>query len=315
MIDMLLDIGQSSARARLVHRGDVVGEVDDLPGFVSGSDVCSVIGTLIGVAADRLGAAKIDRVGAGCSGLFGAVPALGPLAAALGEAHSTRLVRVADDGVTAFLGALDGSPGAMVAAGTGIVALAYGPKGAARADGVGAMLGDNGSGWWIGRAGIIAALSAHDGRAGGSASLLAAAASRYGPVELMPTVIATSANPIAATAAFAKDVADTARAGDTVAQSIWHEAAGYIADALTAVADRAGLGEDVTWCTTGRVALSRDLLEPVLSDQMIGHFPAARWAAPVASPLEGVQHLLELDSLDDLGHMAAEHRLEGLEPR
>lgn len=310
MIDMLLDVGQTSARARLVLSGEVAGEVDDLPGFVSGGDVCTAIENSIGIAADELGAPKIDRVAAGCSGLFGAVPDIGQLGAALNAAHTSTVLRVADDGVSAFLGALDGAPGAMVAAGTGIVALAFGPAGATRADGVGAMLGDNGSGWWIGRAGIVAALSAADGRAGGSGRLLDAAVARFGPVSAMPTLIATSTSPIAATASFAIDVADAARTGDPVARRIWHEAAGYIGDAIVAVASRAELGDDLRWCTAGRVALSRDLLEPVLSERILARFPNARWTAPVAGPFEGLAHLLQLDSLTDFGRMAAEYRHE-----
>ncbi|MBF4616225.1 N-acetylglucosamine kinase [Curtobacterium sp. VKM Ac-1376] len=310
MIDMLLDVGQTSARARLVLSGEVVGEVDDLPGFVSGSDICQAIEASIATAADELGAPKIDRVAAGCSGLFGAVPDITRLGQALNAGHATRVLRLADDGVSAFLGALDGAPGAMVAAGTGIVALAFGPAGATRADGVGAMLGDNGSGWWIGRAGIVAALSAADGRAGGSPRLLDAAVRRYGPVEVMPTVIASSGTPIATTAAFAIDVADAARTGDPVARQIWHDAAGYIGDAIVAVASRAELGDDLRWCTAGRVALSRDLLEPVLSERILAKFPNAQWTAPVATPFEGLAHLLHLDTLTDFGHMAAEYRHE-----
>ena len=170
------------------------------------------------------------------------------------------------------------------------------------------MLGDNGSGWWIGRAGIIAALSEADGRPNGSPHLLDAAVQRYGPVGTMPSTIATSGSPIAATAAFAIDVAVAARAGDPVAQQIWRDAALHIADAITAVATRSGLTDDWVWCTVGRVALSRDLLEPTLSDRLRQRFPGAQWVAPVASPLEGIQHLLRLGSLQNFGPTVAEYR-------
>ncbi len=308
MIDMLLDIGQTSARARVMRNDQVVSETSDLPGIVSGGDVCTAIETSIRLAADALQVPRIERVAAGCSGLFGVVPSVRALGIALHEAHTTSLLRVADDGVTAFLGAFDGAPGAMVAAGTGIVALALGPTGAARADGAGAMLGDNGSGWWIGRAGLIAALSAADGRANGSKRLLDAATRRYGPVSVLPAAIARSGTPIAMTAAFAIDVAEAARIGDPIAQQIWQQAATYIADAITAVAARSGLNDDFHWCIAGRVALSRDLLEPTLSDRLREGFPRAQRSAPAAGPMEGIQHLLQLHTLHNLGLMAAEYR-------
>ena len=104
MTDLLIDIGQTSTRARLVLNDVVTGEVDDLPGFVSGGDVTATIATSIRLAADTLGASKFDRVGAGCSGLFGDVPSIDTLGKAVQNEYSTRLVRVADDGLTAFLG-------------------------------------------------------------------------------------------------------------------------------------------------------------------------------------------------------------------
>lgn len=308
MIDMLLDIGQTSGRARIVRNDRVVNQMSDLPGFVSGGDVCTAIETSIRLAADALQVPSIQRVAAGCSGLFGVVPSVQALGIALHEAHKTSLLRVADDGVTAFLGAFGGAPGAMVAAGTGIVALAVGPAGAARADGAGAMLGDNGSGWWIGRAGLIAALSAADGRVNGSQRLLDAATRRYGPMSSLPAAIASSGTPIAATAAFAIDVAEAARTGDRIAQQIWRDAATHIADAIIAVAARSGLTDDFNWCVVGRIALSRDLLEPTLSDRLLERFPRSQWTPPIAGPLEGIQLLLQLETLHDLGLMAAEYR-------
>jgi glucosamine kinase len=307
MIDMLLDVGQTSARARLVVNDEVVGEVEDLPGFVSGGDVRESIRASVVIAAGSLGAPCLDRVAAGCSGLFGVVPGIDVLGTSLHESHRVTSLRVADDGVTAFLGALGGRMGAMAAAGTGIVALAVGPSGAARADGVGAMLGDNGSGWWIGRAGLIAALSAADGRPVGSPVLLDAAVHRFGPISEMPIVIASSVSPIAATASFAIDVAAAARSGDAVAGRIWREAAGHIADAITAAASRAGLGPELNWSTVGRVALSRGLLEPALSTRLLERFPQAQWHAPIGDPLEGIRQFVHLTSLDDFGLMAAEY--------
>ena len=66
-----------------------------------------------------------------------------------------------------------------VAAGTGLIAIGTDLTRWRRADGWGHLLGDCGSGAWIGRAGLEAALRAYDGRPGGSAG---AAGPRRGDV-------------------------------------------------------------------------------------------------------------------------------------
>ena len=84
----------------------------------------------------------------------------------------------------AHAGALDGEPGVVLIAGTGVVALAIGADGALRtADGWGPWLGDEGGGAWIGAAGLRTALRAHDGR-GRSTTLLDAARARFGAGDL-----------------------------------------------------------------------------------------------------------------------------------
>ena len=73
-------------------------------------------------------------------------------------------VLLAHDSITSYLGALGERTGAVIAAGTGVVTLAVGATTTARVDGWGHLLGDAGSGFWIGRAGLDAVLRAHDGR-------------------------------------------------------------------------------------------------------------------------------------------------------
>lgn len=309
MLDLVLDVGQSSSRARLLHDGTAMVDFDRLPGFVSGADLIAVLLDLVERASDAFSVDSLDRVGIGSTGLFGAAPPAEHLGQQLHGRYGVSLLRVADDGVTAFLGALDGRQGALVAAGTGIVAFAWGPRGAARADGVGAMLGDNGSGWWIGRAGLIAAVSAADGREPASAALLEAAMARYGPLGMLPQQIATSMSPIGAVAAFAKDVADVARGGDEVAAGIWQTAGSHIADSLLAVAARAGLGKALRWSLLGNIALAIDLLEPNLSARILDQYPDACRVRPLTSPLDGVATLLDLPDTGDFHPMVSEFRV------
>ena len=74
-----------------------------------------------------------------------------------------REVEVVGDNVIAMEAAFAGLPGVVVMAGTGSIAFGRNPRGeTARAGGYGFAVSDEGSGHWIGRALIAAALRAHD---------------------------------------------------------------------------------------------------------------------------------------------------------
>ncbi len=78
--------------------------------------------------------------------------------------YSTALVRVHHDAFIAHYGALSGRPGILVTAGTGSIAFGINEEGQeTRAGGWGWMFGDEGSGWWIGRRAIQAALADWEG--------------------------------------------------------------------------------------------------------------------------------------------------------
>ncbi|MCA1845918.1 MAG: hypothetical protein LC792_22560, partial [Actinobacteria bacterium] len=68
-------------------------------------------------------------------------------------------------------------------------------------DGWGHLLGDAGSGFWVGRKGLDAALRAHDGRPGGSAHLARLVERDVGPLDRLPDLAARAgAGPVAAIA-------------------------------------------------------------------------------------------------------------------
>jgi N-acetylglucosamine kinase-like BadF-type ATPase len=73
---------------------------------------------------------------------------------------------VDEDAAAAQAGAFNGEPGAICIAGTGANCFGVNTQGArARADGLGPLLGDRGSGYWIGEAALRAVCRAHDGGA------------------------------------------------------------------------------------------------------------------------------------------------------
>lgn len=295
MADLAIDIGQSQARIRVVHRGHP-GEDLAIDGFAYGSDLLDTIAQIVGQTSERLGLSTISAVAVGSTGLYGCVPAVDDLQSRLRSSVGTRFVVVADDAVTAYLGARGDEDGIVVATGTGMVGLARGPMGVARVDGAGGMIGDDGSGWWIGRQGLIAAISAADGRWHASPALLARLESRFGPVGTFPAQLAAQTSPVAVVASFAKDVADAARDGDAISARIWEQAGSYIGGVIAAGASRAGLEDDAEWTLIGRLSAAIDLLMPGLDSRLAAMLPQSRHVSPIGEPLDGVSRLLTIDT-------------------
>ena len=181
---------------------------------------------------------SFDEVGLGVSGLTSDEADAGYLLAATAQ-HGVRAVHLAHDSITAYLGALGDDRGAVVASGTGVVTLAVGRTELARVDGWGYLLGDAGSGYWLGRAALDAVMRAHDGR--GDATALSAIALAEFP-DLEHAYIELQADPgrVGRIAAYARHVADAAAAGDAVALAIVSEAGRELAASVIAGLRRVG---------------------------------------------------------------------------
>ena len=111
-------------------------------------------------------AATSDTPAAVCVGAAGAMAApeeADRLARLLAEALPGCRVAVTSDAVIAHAGALGGAPGAVLAVGTGAVALGVDASGRrTTVDGWGPWLGDDGGGAWIGREALRAVLRARE---------------------------------------------------------------------------------------------------------------------------------------------------------
>jgi N-acetylglucosamine kinase-like BadF-type ATPase len=133
-------------------------------------------------------------------------------------------VAIVTDALIAHAGALNGSPGTILVAGTGSVAFGIDIHGdVKRADGWGIWLGDDGSGRWIGQEGIKSALRHYDGR-GPATTLSNALIDAAGPLDGLPAYVSGSVAPERVLATFAPLVLDHAAAGDAVASAIVVEA-------------------------------------------------------------------------------------------
>jgi len=162
-------------------------------------------------------------------------------------------------------------------------------------DGWGHLLGDAGSGFWVGRRGLNAALRAHDGRAGGSPMLARLVERDIGPLDRLPEMAARAgAGPVAAIASFTVQVAEAAAAGDDVARHIWRKAAAHLADSAVACARRLNPNSTtpiaVSWLG-GLFAVPDDLLLQPFLARIRATFPAADLMPPVGDALAGAARL------------------------
>ncbi|MFF7202847.1 N-acetylglucosamine kinase [Streptomyces sp. NPDC008141] len=238
---------------------------------------------------DRAGGGEVSAVAIGAAGmgtLGGQLRA--ELPAALGESLGIDRLALAADAVTAYAGALGQRPGAVVAAGTGLIALGTDLSAWQRADGWGHLLGDSGGGAWIGRAGLDAALRAHDGRRGGSVALLTAMESAFGPAQELPAQLYPRTDRPAVLASFAPEVARCAAGGDAVAADILARAAGHIAESASAVCPPAGVGAEAPQValTGGLLKMGDPLLVP-LRAELASQLPSAGQVAAAGDPLDG----------------------------
>jgi N-acetylglucosamine kinase-like BadF-type ATPase len=189
-------------------------------------------------------------VAVGSTGLTAEETDPGALRARVGA----RQVLMAHDSVTSYLGALGQEPGGVVAAGTGVVTLAVGATDVARVDGWGNLIGDAGSGYWIGRAALEAVMRAHDGR-GPSTALSAVVRDDFPDLEQAYIELQGDPGRVRRIAAYTRAVAELSDEGDPVAQGICADAAGELAWSVETGLQRVGQADrpDPVVCGMGGV--------------------------------------------------------------
>ncbi len=170
------------------------------------------------------------------------------------------------------------------------------PGGWRRADGWGHLLGDCGGGAWIGRAGLEAAMRAHDGRDGGSKPLLARLEAVFGPAAELPGKLYPRPDRPAVLASFAPEVGRCA-AEDPVAERILRDAARHIAEAAEAVCPR--LESSVVALTGGLFRMGAPLLTPV-REELAARLPGTRVTEAAGDPLDGALCVAAALATDEL---------------
>jgi glucosamine kinase len=197
-----------------------------------------VIAQLVRMASAQAGLR--EPVAALCAGLAGVGNEAERVAVqeALSAAGVARTVRIVSDGEIALHGAFGGRPGILLIAGTGSVAYGRGPDGRMeRCGGWGMFVGDEGSGYAIGRAGLMAALRSVDGREAETRMLprFLELLALDGPRGIPPWAGRAAKGDVAS---LARPVLELAAAGDAVAVRVVERQAEQLASHVIALAHR-----------------------------------------------------------------------------
>ena len=187
--------------------------------------------------------------------------------------------QVLNDVALAYRGAFPDGGGVLVLAGTGSMAMASGPAGLHRTGGWGDAYGDEGSAWWIGRAGMALASKQADGRVPDT-GFAAALSARLGlaqtadPFALIGWVMAQQfLRP--AIASVARHIDALAENGDATAVGILQAAAEELHQHMQTAARLAGLPDTARWACSGSVFNSRTIRQAL----------TAHWHQPPVTPV------------------------------
>ncbi len=194
-------------------------------------------------------------------------------------------VLVVNDALIALEAGVGGAPGIVLIAGTGSIVYGRNAAGeAARAGGWGYVLGDEGSGYWMGRLALRAVVREAD-RRGRATALTPRVLRHFGaarPSDLIHAVYARGQRP-AVLSALAAEVQAAAGEGDVVAQQIVEAGAQALVAAAESVALRLGLSDEAfTFVLAGGIFRG----VPLLADEVTRRLPAVAPKATVRR-LEG----------------------------
>lgn len=292
---LALDAGQSGTRARLVAgsavREAAAGGVRLVVDQASAAHSAAVVRELW----DELGRPRCAVTALGSTAFSRDAELNTWLVHRIAGLTGSRRVVLAVDAVTSHVGALANRPGVVAAVGTGVtVCMRDRDTWIGWLDGHGSVLGDRGSGYAIGLAGLRFAARCTDlGEV--AHPLLLRATRRFGPVGEWPGEL-HGPPATARIASFAVDVLACAAAGDRAAARIRDIAAGELAETVAAAVRRLSAGHagdaggEVAVSWAGSVLRDTALREEFLR-RLAALSPAARPCPPEGTALDGAVRL------------------------
>lgn len=152
-----VDLGQSGSRVLLPS-----GQKINLQNHYEPK---SDLGVVLSEILEGINLIEIDTVILGLTGLHGEVHSVDKLALICHKKTKCKQVAICDDGLAWNLGALSGSNGTVIAAGSGVVSVSRNGEIFGHIDGKGYELGDQGSAYWIGLKSLRLAIKSLENRA------------------------------------------------------------------------------------------------------------------------------------------------------
>ena len=304
-----IDGGGSTVRA-VVATPDlvIVGRAEGSPanpGVVGRAQAARAIREAMDAALEAGGVAP-DEVAAVCLGVAGAAAShsaawLHDVAA--GVTPDALIVPSADYEI-ALVGALGARRGVLVLAGTGSLAYGVNARGrSALVGGWGYLLGDEGSGYWLGMRGLKAVAWADDGR-GPQTALSAALLEALGlaaPRDLIPWLYQSGEPRTQAVARLAEVVLDTAAQGDAVALALVAQGAGHLARAARTVMRTLGMRRPPVAFAGGLLGAPNPLSEALCARLRLTELPVPRYPPVMGAVLLAREQLSSASKQDRPG--------------
>ncbi len=179
---------------------------------------------------------------------------------------------ICSDSVSACAAAIE-KDGVVIAAGTGITALAVGKNRtmAHSLAGDGFLIGDEASAYWIGKMALNSALRARDGR-GGDSEILRVACKHFGtePYQLAH-IVHQQSRPVHEIATFARIVNELAASGNQAANEILDAAADEVVLIATTAKRECGGGPDFQVALIGGVLAPDNLVTKLVAKKLETH--------------------------------------------
>lgn len=199
-------------------------------------------------------------------------------------------IQVVGDMVIALEAAFAGRPGVVVIAGTGSIAFGYNSAGkTARAGGWGHATSDEGSGHWIGRAAVAAAMRAYD--EGVRTILLERIMGAWRVNNHEQMILAANAMPPPDFAQLLPEVLDTADEGDQDAIKVLNQAGGELANLAKIVMAKLFGREIAPVAMSGGVFRNSAVVREVFYNTLRSEFPAIVVNQEIADPVNGALEL------------------------
>lgn len=235
-----------------------------------------------------------DQIKRACVGVAGAArPEVNQSVRRLVAEVISGEIEVVGDMVTTLEAAFGAGAGIVAIAGTG--SIAYGRDSAgntARAGGWGFAISDEGSGHWIGRSAIAAALRDQDEAPSRQSALLAAVMKLWRVENLEQFIVAANSSPPPDFAALLPAVLAVADAGDPLARNVLTRAGAELAGLARIVIQRLLPDTDVVpVAMSGGVFRHSALVRQVFYNSLRSDYPKAAITPTVVDPVRGALEL------------------------